>query len=212
MTINNWVKEQTEGKIVDLLPQGVVNTTTRLVLANAVYFNAAWRQPFPEGATKPGPFHLLDGKTVSVPSMAQSQSLCFAQGQGHQAVALPYDGNEPEMVVLAPDAGTFAAFEGTLTGERVAVIVKSLQPRQVQLSLPESNVRSESSLAEALKALGMSDAIDPGKADFSGMNGERDLYIQDVVHKAVVTVDEKGTEAAAATGVVLAQPRRRPAR
>lgn len=203
VAINDWVKEQTEGKIVDLLPQGTIKNLTRLVLANAVYFNAAWREPFQVAATKPGPFHLLDGKQVSVPLMNQSQSLRYVLGQGYQAVALPYDGGEVEMLVLVPDAGAFPAFEGALSGERLAEIVKSLQPRQVELSLPKFNLKSEFGLGDTLASLGMPDALNPAQADFSGMNGKRDLYVQAVVHKAVVTVDERGTEAAAATGVVV---------
>lgn len=202
-TINGWIKEQTEGKVVDLLPKGSITNLTRLVLANAVYFNAAWKTPFDANSTQPAEFTLLDGSQVSVPMMSKLMRLPYAQGQGYQAVEIPYDGDEVSMVILLPDASSLEQFQEALTADQVSHIVSELQPKQVQLSLPKFTYESTFSLAEVLANMGMPDAMDPDRADFSGISGKRDLYISDVVHKAIVAVNEKGTEAAAATAVVV---------
>jgi serpin B len=203
LAINKWVEEQTEGKIKDLLAQGTITPLTRMALVNAIYFNAAWQQPFDSGATKPGPFKLLDGKEVSVPMMSRGLSLPYAKGQGYQAVEIPYDGGEVSMVILLPDAGNFPAFEGAASGEQVSGIIGGLQRKQVNLTLPKFTFESKVSLKDTLKAMGITDAFTPGAADFSGMDGSRELYLSDVIHKAVVAVNEKGTEAAAATAAIV---------
>jgi serpin B len=200
--INDWVSEQTEGRIEDLLPQGVIDALTRLVLTNAIYFNAAWATPFESGSTADGAFHLLDGSEVTVPMMHQTESFGYAEGEGYQAVELPYDGQELSMVILLPEAGEFEPFERSLDAGRVNGILEDLAHRQVALSMPKFEFESEFGLAKTLVAMGMSDAF-TGAADFSGMTGTRELFISDVVHKAFVTVDEAGTEAAAATAVVM---------
>jgi serpin B len=204
VTINDWVSEQTEDRIEDLIPQGVIDALTRLVLTNAIYFNAAWDNPFEPGLTEDGTFHLPDGGEVSVPVMRQTESLGYARDERVQAVELPYDGGELSMVILLPDAGEFEAFENTLDAKRVDAIVKDISYRQIALSLPRFEVESDFSLVEALTAMGMPDAF-TGAADFSGMTGSRDLFIAEVVHKAFVSVDEAGTEAAAATAVVMVE-------
>jgi serpin B len=202
VTINDWVSEQTEGRIEDLIPAGTIDALTRLVLTNAIYFNAAWSQPFEPSLTADGPFRLLDGGEVDVPMMKQTESFGYASGEGYQAVELPYDGHELSMVVLLPDAGEFDSFEDTLDAGRVDAIVGDLSYRQVALALPRFEVESGFTLADALAALGMPEAFS-NRADFSGMTGDRDLFISEVIHKAFVSVDEAGTEAAAATAVVM---------
>jgi serpin B len=202
VTINDWVADQTEGRIEDLIPQGLINSLTRLVLTNAIYFNAAWLNPFDEDATQDGDFYLLDGSQVKVPMMSQSEHLGYAEGDGYLAVELPYDGEELSMVILLPDSGQFGAFENSLSAETVAAIIESLDYREVNLTMPKFEFDSEFSLLEALSALGMPIAFS-GSADFSGMTGNRELFISEVVHKAFVSVDEEGTEAAAATAVVM---------
>ena len=204
VTINDWVSDQTEGRIEDLIPQGVIDALTRLVLTNAIYFNAAWAQPFEEDQTADGTFYLLDGSEVTVPMMRQTESFGYAEGEGYQAVELPYDGWELSIVILLPQAGEFEAFEGSLDAERVHGIVKDLAYRQVALAMPKFEFESDFGLADALAAMGMPDAFTEA-ADFSGMTGSRDLFIADVIHKAFVSVDEAGTEAAAATAVVMAE-------
>ena len=201
-TINEWVSQQTEERIKDLLPQGAVDALTRLVLTNAIYFNAAWADAFEAAQTQDGPFYLLDGSEVSVPLMRQTSGFGYAEGEGYQAVELPYDGRELAMVVLLPRAGDFERFESALDAGRVEQIVGSLEHQQVRLAMPRFEFESGFSLKEALAALGMADAFSE-QADFSGMTGQRDLFISEVVHKAFVSVDEKGTEAAAATAVIM---------
>ncbi len=203
ITINNWVSGQTEGRIEDLIPQGLIDTWTRLVLTNAIYFNAAWQYPFSEDMTEDGPFYLLDGGEVTVPMMKQTESFGYAEGDGYQAVELPYDGRELSMVILLSRAGQFEAFEGSLDAQRVDGIIRELEHKRVALTMPKFEFESDFSLRETLAAMGMPDAFLWGVADFSGMTGNRDLFIGDVVHKAFVSVDEAGTEAAAATAVVM---------
>jgi len=163
------------------------------VLTNAIYFNAAWEVPFEENLTADGPFTLLDGEEVTVPMMRQTESLPYAEGDGYQAVELAYDGGAEE--------GGFEAFEGSLDAALLAEIEAGLARQHVELSMPRFEFDSEFSLSQALAALGMEAALTEA-ADFSGMTGAPDLYISEVVHKAFVSVDEEGTEAAAATGVV----------
>lgn len=202
VAINDWVSDQTEGKIENLIPQGLIDALTRLVLTNAIYFNAAWLDPFDKGSTQDGTFHTLDGLDVTVPMMAQTKSFNYAAGDGYQAVELPYDGRELSMIILLPDSGQFEAFENTLDAALVDNIVSDLETRQVALTMPRFEFESEFSLADILAAMGMPVAF-TGDADFSGMTGNRELAISDVVHKAFVSVDEAGTEAAAATAVVM---------
>jgi serpin B len=202
LTINDWVSEETEGRIENLIPQGTIDPLTRLVLTNAIYFNAAWAHPFQEEATQDGPFTLLDGSEVTVPMMHQTESFGYARGEGYRAVELPYDGRELSMVILLPDREGFASFEESLDGERLQAIVEALTVRQVDLTMPQFEFDARFSLNKALQALGMPAAFSGG-ADFSGMTGSKDLFISDVLHKAFVSVDEEGTEAAAATAVVM---------
>jgi len=202
VTINDWVSQQTEDRIEDLIPPGLINPATRLVLTNAIYFNAAWLYPFEEDLTGDGVFHLLDGSEVTVSMMRQTESLGYAEGDGYQAVELPYDGNELSMVILLPASGQFETFEAALDAAQVEGIIGSLDNREVSLTMPKFEFDSSFSLREALSALGMPIAFSEG-ADFSGMTGNRDLFIADVVHKAFVSVDEAGTEAAAASAVMM---------
>ena len=202
ITVNDWVSDQTEGRIEDLIPEGVIDTYTRLVLTNAIYFNAAWLNPFAEDMTVDGAFHLLDGSEVTVPMMMQTESLGYAEGEGYQAVELPYDGGELSMVILLPETGQFEAFEGSLDAGLVDTITGDLAYRQVALTMPKFEFESDFSLADTLDAMGMHDAFSEA-ADFSGMTGIRDLFIAAVEHKAFVSVDEAGTEAAAGTAVVM---------
>jgi serpin B len=202
VTINDWVAEQTEDRIENLIPKGLINTMTRLVLTNAIYFNAAWAYPFEEDLTSDGVFHLLDGGEATVPMMHQTESFGYAEGDGYQAVELLYDGGELSMVILLPASGQFEAFEEALDVDQANAIINALGRKEVALTMPKFEFDSEFSLGETLAALGMPSAFS-GDANFSGMTGNRNLYIADVVHKAFVSVDEAGTEAAAATAVVM---------
>ncbi|MBN1944527.1 MAG: serpin family protein [Bradymonadales bacterium] len=203
VTINDWVSENTEGRIEDLLQPGVISSDTRLVLTNAIYFNAAWSIQFEEDVTTQEPFQPLEGNQVTVDMMHLSDSLGYTEGDGYQAVELLYDGEELSMVVIVPDAGQFEAFEAGLSSERIAGIIGSMEVANGSLAMPRFEFVSEFSLVETLMALGMIDAF--GNADFSGIDGTYNLLISDVVHKAFVAVDEAGTEAAAATAVVFVE-------
>jgi len=202
ITINDWVSEQTEGRIEDLIPQGPIDALTRLVLTNAIYFNAAWQYPFNEEATASGTFHLLDGTKVTVPMMTQTESYGFAAGDNYQAVELPYDGRELSMVIVLPDDGRFETFESSMDYGTIEEIISDLNYRQVALTMPKFEFESEFSLKQALTEMGMPLAFSTA-ADFSGMTGNPELFIDNVLHKAFVSVDEAGTEAAAATAVIM---------
>jgi len=211
LTINDWISEQTENRIKDLIPQDAINRLTRLVLTNAIYFNAAWQFPFEEHATRDGIFYLLDGNEVTVPMMRQAKHLQFDEGKGYQAIELLYDGGEFSMVILLPDSGHFEAFEELLSAQKIVPIVDRLEPHYITLTMPVFEFASDFSLKETLMAMGMPAAFSPENADFSGMTGGRELFIQDVIHKAFVSVDEAGTKAAAATAVVApSEPPRLP--
>jgi serpin B len=202
-TINDWVSNETEGRIEDLIPAGMIDTLTRLVLTNAIYFNAAWENPFDEDRTADGPFRPVDGGQVTVPMMKQTNSLGYAKGNGYQAIELPYDGRELSMVILLPASGNFPAFEEGLTSGQVGGTIRHLEYVKVSLTMPQFEFDSEFSLEDTLSAMGMKDAFSPVYADFSGMTDDRELYISHVVHKAFVSVNEAGTEAGAATAVVI---------
>jgi serpin B len=202
VAINDWVSDQTNDKIKDLLPPGVVNAATRLVLTNAIYFNAGWAEAFDESATADRPFFRLDGSEIKVPMMKQTTSLGYAKSEGCQAVELPYDGDELAMVILLPDEGTFEAFEESLDARQIDAITGGLAHREVALTMPKFKIESEFGLASTLSAMGMPIAFTTS-ADFSGMDATTDLFISEVIHKAFVDVNESGTEAAAATGVVM---------
>jgi serpin B len=204
LTINEWVSDQTEGRIKDLIPQGAIDALTRLVLTNAIYFNAAWEYPFDEDMTADGPFYLLDGGQVSVSMMKQTEAFGYTEGEGYQAVELQYDGNELSMVVLLPEADQFQAFEEGLQAQQVNAIISGLQLTEVALTMPQFEFDSEFSLKDTLAGMGMPIAFS-GAADFSGMTGTLDLHITEVLHKAFVSVDEAGTEAAAATAVIVGE-------
>lgn len=202
-TINDWVEDQTEGKIKDLIPANALNALTRLVLTNAIYFNAAWLNPFDEKATTEESFDLLDGSEVKVPMMRQTESFGYIKSEDYEAVELFYEGRQLSMVILLPDEEQFADFEQSLDAAQLQSTLDQLAVQRLDLSMPKFKIDSSFGLAATLAAMGMPDAFDVNKADFSGMTGKPDLYITDVVHKAYVNVDEEGTEAAAATGVIM---------
>ena len=203
LLINDWVLEQTHDRIKDLIPEGVITDLTRLVLANAIYFQADWSSPFEKGLTHDGQFSLLDGSKVSVPMMNQTVAYNYTRGQDFQALELPYLGYEMSMVILHPDPAHFIEFEKDLDAGQLETIVAQLESTDLQLSMPKFEYEMNLPLAKVLQDMGIEDAFKLELADFSGMDGRKELYIQDVLHKAFVAVDEKGTEAAAATAIVV---------
>lgn len=202
LTINEWVSGQTEERIQNLIPQGAIDAMTRLVLTNAIYFNAAWSKPFDEYLTEDGPFYPPQGEPVTVPMMRQTTSFAYGEDDGYQALELPYDGRELSMLILLPREGAFDAFEKSLDAGLANIVLQELARRRVALTMPRFKFESAFQLVPALAALGMPHAFSDA-ADFSGMDGSRALKISGVVHKAFVAVDEAGTEAAAATAVIM---------
>ncbi len=201
LAINERVARDTEQKIEDLLAKGLISSATRLVLTNAIYFNAAWRSPFTR--SREAPFTRPGGTAVPVPVMGLDGGLRAARGEGWHAVELPYEDERLSMLIVVPDAGTFPAFDGALDGARLDAIVDALASRTVNLTLPRFRFELPVDLGAHLGDMGMKAPFEPGRADFSGMTGARDLFISAVVHKAFIAVGEKGTEAAAATAVVI---------
>ncbi len=212
-TINAWVSEETEGRIQDLIPEGALNEITRLVLTNATYFYASWQDPFRVENTSDGKFFALDGDEVWVSMMRRQGHYRYVHSAGYRAIEIPYIGNALVMTVIVPDADRFEAFQAGLDAEQLQAIVGSLDTSElVDLAFPRFRCESAFSLGETLQALGMTDAFAYGPANFAGMDGTRDLFISDVVHKAFVDVNEEGTEAAAATAVIVAAGAAAPSR
>jgi serpin B len=202
--INKWVSKQTNDKIPELIAQGVLDSLTRLVLVNAVYLDATWANQFDPNNTSDGDFTTLAGETVTAKMMSQATVLPYAAGDGWQAVELPYLRDELAMLLIVPDAGNFAQVESQLGEGLIDDLVGRVSwDREVALSMPKFKFRMQSGLTQALETLGMKAAFDPGTADFSGMTKQETLYISDVIHEAYIDVDEEGTEAAAATAVVM---------
>jgi serpin B len=208
--INTWTSDRTGGRIERIVPDGAVDGTTRLVLVNAVHLKAPWEHPFQPGLTAARPFSRLDGSTVDVPTMAAEISGRYARRDGWQAVELCYAGNELAMTVIVPDHGTLPAFERSIDGARLAQMIRSQTPAgSLHVWLPKWTFRTSVPLADSLAELGMPTAFEPA-ADFSGMTTQEKLSISAVLHEAFITVDETGTEAAAATAVVARQISARP--
>jgi serpin B len=207
-TINNWVAQQTEDKIKELLPPGAIDGLTRLVLTNAIYFYGAWAIPFDEYLTEIGNFYLTDGDVVWVPMMSHFQGngeiFSAVVLDGYTAVELPYKGKEISMLILVPDRGRFFDIEQALDANLIDETVKSLTPWGLRLEMPKFKYESKFELKGALSQMGMPEAFDPNYADFTGMTALRELVIQEAYHQGFISVDEKGTEAAAATAVVIA--------
>jgi serpin B len=203
--INEWAEKETREKIKDLIPPGVIDRLTAMVLTNAIYFKSAWLSQFAKGATQDQPFTRADGTKADVPLMRQQRTLAYAEEDGLQVLELPYKNNELAMVVVLPrKPDGLARVEDGLTEAKLTGWAKAVRPTLVRAFLPRFKVETDYRLVPALKALGMRVPFNPGAADFSGMHtGPEKLAISDVIHKAFVAVDEEGTEAAAATAVVM---------
>lgn len=204
--INDWVEEQTNEKIKELLPAGSITELTRLALVNAVYFKADWKHTFEKEATEDGTFISFDKTRSTVPMMRQSASFPYTEHEGHQLIELPYVGDSIGMVFILPANGQFESFERSLEADRLTTMLDGLERQAGEIVLPRFTYDTTLELNDTLSHLGMKIAFDGKRADFTGMaesgHGE-DLFISDVVQKSHIAVDEKGTEAAAATGVVM---------
>jgi serpin B len=221
--INQWVANQTHDRIRDLIPAGALNEMTRLVLANALYLKAPWADPFSENATIPEPFHVHGGTPVDVPMMRKTdRQFGYAKRDGFTAVSLPYVGSDLQFVVLLPDdVNGLRALESKLTNEMLAECARLETGEEIDLHLPKFKIEPPTiALAEKFEALGMKTAFDQprGSANFDRMAPRKPkdyLYISQIFHKTFIAVDEKGTEAAAATAVAMMRatalaPKRQP--
>ncbi|MGC9453753.1 MAG: serpin family protein [Phycisphaerae bacterium] len=203
--INEWVEEKTNERIKDLLARGVVDRDTVLVLTNAIYFKSNWAEQFSEHATADGEFHVSADQTVTAEMMNQIDHFGYAETDRLQVLSMPYEANELDMVVILPrEVDGLDDVESELSRGKLDQWLGMLRPQRVHVTLPKWEFTSEFSLAEMLSAMGMPTAF-TGNADFSGMTTAEKLFISAVIHKAFVAVDEKGTEAAAATAVVMAR-------
>jgi serpin B len=201
ITINSWVEERTNDRIKDLLPQGSIKPFTALVLTNAIYFRAQWASPFDSTNTHSLSFSLPGHEQIAVPTMQQTLHANYTATTDYQAIELPYKGKELAMVVILP--ADLASFESTLDATELGAITQAMSSSEVQLSLPRFAYTSSSlRLNKSLQNMGMTAAFSDA-ADFSGISEKRKISISEVLHKAFVAVGEQGTEAAAATAVVL---------
>jgi serpin B len=204
LAINDWVAQVTADRIKDLLAPGTITNQTKLVLTNAVYFKGSWATVFAPQLTRTVAFHPLSGPdiTASMMSTSMKRTLVYARGDGWQLVQIPYVGDKLQMTIVLPDAGRFAEIRSGLSSawlDRAAMA----GPTDVNLHIPKFRMEPPSiSLTSLLRSLGMQEAFDPARADFTGMSPVQPLAISDVIHKAYIAVDESGTEAAAATAVI----------
>ncbi len=202
--INAWAETQTQGKIKDLIPPRIIDELTRLVLTNAIYFKGNWANQFDPARTKDAPFTVQSGQRVTVRLMAQKLTCGYGEAAGVQVLELPYVGNDLSMVILLPSVvDGLASLEAQLTPAALTQWTGRLREIEVQVFLPRFKVEAAFRLDEALQALGMIDAFDLLRANFAAMDGIAMLFISAVLHKAFVEVNEEGTEAAAATAVVM---------
>jgi serpin B len=203
--INGWIEKQTNNKIQNLLGPGTVTPLTRLILTNAIYFKAAWADQFEKNGTKNEDFHLSAGKTIQAPMMHNWGGYEYFKGPAFQALLLPYEKDEISMLILLPDdIDGLAALERSLTAENLHKWIASLSyAEEVIVSMPRFKITQQFELSSTLENLGMKAAFDSNSADFSAMTGNKNLLISAAIHKAYIDLDENGTEAAAATAVVI---------
>jgi serpin B len=208
VTINTWVEDRTENRIKDLIPAGVINPMTRLVITNAIYFKGDWVKQFDTNRTAEAEFRTASGKTVKVPMMQRTDEDAvyqYAENSELQMLSMPYEhttGKELSMVVLLPKADNLTATEASLNAGMLSALQQSATSRRVMVYFPKYTLKTKYSLPKTLGAMGMPTAFTMN-ADFSGMDGTKNLFISDVIHQAFVDVNEEGTEAAAATAVVM---------
>lgn len=208
LVINDWIRERTDGRIQDLLAGGSINKKVRILVTNAVTFEAVWRDRFDWWKTKSRWFHLRDGTRVATPTMRGSIWIGYAAMDGYQVIDMPYKGDSAAMTVLLPDEGRFERFERRLDAGVVAEALESLDDRTVDLFMPRFDFNWSFDGKGQLSAMGMPATFDPERADFSGINGiacpsEACLFVSGAAHEALIEVNEQGTKAAAATAGMI---------
>lgn len=204
-TINKNISDATETRIPELIPSGVISANTRVVLTNAVYFNAPWRIPFQVANTRDDHFTPLAGTAVKVPFMEQTNTVGHYRANNVQAIELPYAGNNVVAVVVLPDEGKFQDVDAAMSNARLAQIMGSMSSQRVSIRLPRFKARTQLDLVPTMKMIGMTEAFDDKTADFTNMiaPGSEPLYVSAFLHEGFIQVDEAGTEAAAATAAIM---------
>lgn len=201
-TINDWVEDKTNNRIKDLIPPGILTPITRLVLTNAIYFKGTWVKQFDKEGTMESDFRTTPGETVSVQMMSMDgESFRYAETDEFQLLELPYEGDELSMLVILPKENWLEALEN-IDSRDMSEFRTILTEQEVKVFLPKFKLETKYFMKSVLAGMGMPTAFS-GAADFSGMTGGKDLAINEVIHQAFVEVDEEGTEAAAATAVVM---------
>ncbi|XP_052830615.1 serpin B3 isoform X2 [Octopus bimaculoides] len=207
--INKWVKKETYNEITDLLPSKSLSSDTVLLLVNAMHFEGMWAERFPEKVTSSREFHLSSGKTISYDSMFISEDFNTKISHNYKAVELPYMGEKFSMFVILPNKmDGLAALEKEINAEFLKEIKerKGFKQLSLELYLPKFHFQSAFELSDTLQNLGLSDIFDASKANLSGISSRKNLYVNKFFHKTFIDVNEKGTEAAAASGEVVINP------
>ena len=203
LIINSWVEKKTNDKIKDLLAEGSIDGNTRLIITNAVYFNGIWLQEFEEAGTRKKVFYLSDGQEKKVDTMYAIETYNYGKDKNAQILELPYKGDDISMYIILPSKNNIEEFENDLTLGYYNELKDNLNSDEVKILLPKFTFEARAELNEPLQHMGIVDAFDSGMADFSGISASDGLSISEVVHQAYIGVNEKGTEAAAATGIVM---------
>ncbi len=203
LEINHWVAENTNQKIIELISEGAIKTLTRMVLVNAIYLNAPWKQAFNTEFTTKQSFFKIDQQVVDVDMMEKTINLPYLVTDQVAMVEIPYIGDDLAMVLLMPESKSYETFVSALDESMISDLISQETWGEVELQIPRFKVENKFQLNKVLGKLGMNQAFDPNLADFSAMAEGKDLYIDQVIHQAVIAVDEAGTEAAAATAVIM---------
>lgn len=203
LIINEWVRKQTYNRIADLIPKDGINDSTKLVITNAIYFKAQWEHQFNSKNTSNGKFTTSTGDFVQAQFMSQCAEFFAVKTNEYQVVSLPYRGKEISMLVIMPESGKMESVESELSGAFIQSVTNSLSMEEIKLRLPKFKFTTNSiNLNPILISLGMLVPFQPS-ADFSGIDGKKEIIITDVYHKAFISVNEKETEAAAATTLIM---------
>jgi serpin B len=201
--INQWVGEKTNNRIQDLIQPGILDASTRLVLTNAIYFNGGWMFPFDKGATSSSLFHVSKHESIQADFMHQTRSYPYYEDEEIQAISLPYKDSRMALVVILPRSiEGWRMISQVISYERINLVTSEMRTREVQLALPKFTSVLQINLRQELTAMGMGTAFSR-HADLSGMTGEKNLFVDEVIHKAFIEVDEQGTEATAATAAII---------
>jgi len=201
--INQWIEKKTNHKIKDMISPGILNELTRMVITNAIWFNGNWLHPFEKSRTSPSIFHITRDKSVTTDFMHQKKEIGYYEDDDVQAIELLYKGQKMSMIIILPkEIGGWKLIGKIISCNKLNIIHKEMKPHKINMSIPKFSFESKFNLKEILYKMGMEQAF-TNDADFSGMTEDNDLRIDEVIHKAFIEVNETGTEAAAATAVIM---------